>query len=103
MNPKPVSDVHLAFGGNISELLPHWNDIPDEFKHGNNEWCRIVSDWFFGGIPKGTEFTCKDGIDGKLALRHLRAVLCSFEPKHEHKEAGCAFLMSQWFKSVKKP
>ena len=27
----------------------------------------------------------------------IAAILASFEPKHEHKEAGAAYLLSQWF------
>jgi len=42
-----------------------------------------------------------DGIDQNKALRHIKAILGSFEPKHEHKEAAAAYLLSLWFKSVK--
>lgn len=53
--------------------------------------------FFLGGkLPK-----TKDGIDPAKAKRHLMAVLGSFEPKHEHKEAGAGWLMSMWYESPK--
>ncbi len=49
---------------------------------------------------KETKFVSKPGIDETDAKRHLKAVLGSFAPKHEHKEAACAYLMSLWFEDV---
>jgi len=103
MQPKEVSDVDMAFGGKISKLMPSYEKIPDEFKRSSSKWGRIVAEWFFSGLPKGTEFIAKDGIDRAKALRHVKAILGSFEPKHEHKEAGCAYLLSLWFDDVKVP
>lgn len=100
MKPQPVNDANLAFGGNMAVLLPSWSEIPEEFKDNNNKWVKVFSHWFFEGLGKGTKFDVKEGIDGNAALRHLAAVMCSFEPKHEHKEAGCAYLMSQWFNDI---
>ena len=61
----------------------------------------MVSRWFFSGLPKETRFVPKTGIDEAAAKAHLRAILASFEPKHEHKEAGCAYLLSKWFEDVR--
>lgn len=80
----------------VGTLLPPTSDIPAEFKqHDGTEWNRLVSRWFFEGL-NGT-LVARDGIDATAATRHLSAVLRSFEPKHEHKEAGAAYLMSLWF------
>ena len=38
--------------------------------------------------------------DTNKAIRHLKAILVSYDPKHEHKEAGVAFLLSEWFEDV---
>jgi hypothetical protein len=101
LNPKKVIDVEIAFGGDIGELLPSMDDIPDEFDlPGNTKWNKIISMWFFQGLPPETKFIPKDGIDSNDALRHIAAILRSFEPKHEHKESGCAYLMSLWFDDV---
>lgn len=98
--PVEVTNVELAFGGDINKLLPTYEEIPEEFKSGHNEWCRLVSTWFFRGLKS---FDCipKEDIEKKKAMAHISAILKSFEPKHEHKEAGCAYLLSLWFKEPK--
>lgn len=99
MVPKKVTDADWAFG-NIDGLMVPMAAIPVEFQRGRTKWNHIQSRWFFSGLPKGTDFKAKDGVDGKLALRHLGAIQRSFEPKHEHKEACVAYLMSLWFDDV---
>jgi hypothetical protein len=99
MKPIKVNDADLAFGGDMRILLPKYNDIPDEFKDHYNKWAKIVSDWFFGGL-KNAKFTPKEGIDKSDALRHIKAIMTSWDPKHEHKEAGCAYLLSEFFEDV---
>ena len=91
-----VFDLDIAFPANVSHLMPAYEDIPREFKHGSGKWNRLVSDWFFCGL-KNLQLVPKDGTDQTKALRHIKAIIGSFEPKHEHKEAACAYLLSQWF------
>lgn len=93
---QDVDDLSMAFGGDTHKLLPPWKDIPEQFKAGHTEWNSLVSAWFFGGL-KNLKLTPKAGVDTAKALRHIKAVIVSFEPKHEHKEAGCAYLLSEWF------
>lgn len=100
MKPQPVDQVTMVFGGGAMKLLPPWSEIPDEFKSRHNKWSKTISKWFFSGLPKETQFVAKDGIDGKDALRHIGTCMRSWEPKHEHKEAGCAYLLSLWFDDV---
>ena len=95
--PIPVSDVDIAFGGKAMEILPPVSAIPDEFYSYTNKWNCFVSDWFFGGLKRYP--VPREGVDFKLALRNLACVIGSFEPKHEHKEAGAAYLASLWFSS----
>jgi len=95
--PIEVTDVELAFGGrDMKKLLPDMADIPEEFRQGRTKWNRLFGMIFFQGRAPGT-ISGVDGIDQEKAGRHLRAVMKSWEPKHEHKEAGCAYLMSLWF------
>lgn len=79
--------------------LPKWDDIPAEFKRSSNPYARFVSGWFFSGRkPKDmARLTARDGVDRAAALGAIQAVLGSFAPKHEHKEAGAAYLLSEWF------
>jgi hypothetical protein len=77
--------------------MPRYEDVPAEFKRAGNQWEKEASSWFFAGVPADTPIEAADGIDLNIALRHLGCVLASFEPKHEHKMAGAAYLMSLWF------
>lgn len=101
--PSPVTGLDCAFGGSMEKLLPPWDSIPDDFKRDRTKWNKVISRWLFSGLPKDTQFIPKTGIDANAAKAHLRAILVSFEPKHEHKEAGCAFLLSKWFEDVVVP
>lgn len=98
--PKEVTGLDMAFGGRMKELLPPMASIPEEFhRWDNGYWGKIVGAWFFSGLPQGTveAWQPKPGIDKAKALRHVKAILGSFELKHEHKEAACAYLLSLWF------
>lgn len=106
--PEPVarpipklSDLDIAFPARAMEWLPPMDEIPDKFKARGNAWTRLVGRWFAKGLPRTTEFVPKEDVDAKAAFNVVRACLGSFEPKHEHKEAGCAFLMSEWFVQVR--
>lgn len=103
----PIPDINrldMAFG-NIKHM-PKYDTLPDEFKrfHGN-PFSEAVSSWFFSGAkayPNGIEidgvkFVAKDGVPAGNALAAIRAILGSFEPKHEHKQAACAYLLHEWF------
>lgn len=97
---KELSALEVAFPATVGHLMPPQADIPEEFKHGNTKWNKLFADWFYFGI-KGAVWTPKEGVDQQMALRHIHAVMGSFEPKHEHKESAVAFLLSEWFDDVK--
>lgn len=99
-----IDNVDVVFG-NIKHM-PRYDKIPDEFKrHNGNAYVTAVSKWFFKGakagpqglVVDGIKFTPKEGVDQTKALAAIKAVLGSWEPKHEHKEAACAFMLSEWF------
>jgi len=101
-----LTGADVAFGG--IKHMPKYEDVPDNFKESYDPFCKAVSSWFFSGakgIPNGLEingqkFVAKDGVDSVMALRAIKAVLGSFEPKHEHKEAACAYMLAEWFNKV---
>lgn len=99
LKPKEVTDLEITFGGDMDVLLPKWDDIPEEFKFGHTRWNKVISDWFFMGL-KDVDLTPKESINANSAIRHIKAILSSFDPKHEHKEAGCAYLMSCFFEDI---
>jgi len=113
---QTVLDTKAAF--ELDKFIPEYKDIPKEFIHGHTKWNQLFNDWFFCGI-NNFKFTLKEGIDCKIegsdkmtveeikdkvikkALLHINAVMRSWEPKHEHKEAGVAFLLNEWFSDVR--
>ena len=97
---QPISDLDLAFPAQVKHLMPKSADIPPEFSDHGNVWNRLVSDWFYSGLSS-LDLTPKEGVDKSSALRHIRAIMGSFEPKHEDKMASCAFLLSEWFTNPK--
>lgn len=102
-----LTAADVAFGG--IKHMPRYSDVPENFKKSYDPFCKAISSWFFSGakgIPNGlaidgVEFTAKPGVDSGKALRAIKAVLGSFEPKHEHKEAACAYMLSEWFDMAK--
>ena len=107
--PQEITEEFLAFPASVEALMPDRQDIPEEFSFqgvmngGGTKWNKIVSEWFFKGLPKDTEFKPKDGIDAAMAIRHIGAIMHSFIPKHQHKEEACAYLLSLWFEDIVLP
>lgn len=97
VNPASMQPMNTVF-----KLLPKWSDIPDEFTNMNsrNKFIHVINQWFFNGLPENTVFIPKRGIEINKALRHVSAIMNSWEPKHEHKTAGCAYLLSLWFDDI---
>jgi hypothetical protein len=99
---KPREDIDgptAVFGpafDAVYELMPAYDEIPEEFKHDLTPFNDIQHEWFFRGISRWP-LKPKDGIDQTKALAHLSAIQRSWTPKHEHKSAGVAYLMSLWF------
>ena len=79
--------------------LPTNNDLLAEakkrgFLHGRTPYNKLFSELFF----KGGKVEFKDGVDENLKQKgwdYCRALMGSFNPKHEHKEAVCAMLLSE--------
>jgi len=95
MLPVPeVSGLDCAFGS--IKHLPAYEAIPEEFKSDHNPFVKLQQKWFFTGLD-GDEIKPKKGVVAGNAFAALRAIQSSYEPRHEHKQAGVAYLMSQWF------
>lgn len=99
--PGEVTPGEVMFGA-AEEKYPMMAEIPDEFKrHGGTIWNNVFSQWFYKGI-KVDVFVPKKGIDKEKALMYIGALMRSWAPKHEHKEAAVAYLMSLWFEEPEK-
>ncbi len=99
IEPQEIDDATFIFPAGVTSLMPDMADIPEDINTGRSKWCRVTSDWFFCGL-RDVKWTPKKGIDQTKALRHIGAILGSYEPKHEDKEAVVAYLLSQWFEDV---
>lgn len=97
--PFVVDSGIFGFTGDTLAIMPPMKDIPDEFKRwSENPFVRLQSEWFFNGLKKWP-LKVRSGIDQHAALAHLNAIQRSWEPKHEHKVAAVAYLMSLWFEA----
>ena len=102
IEPQEVTDLDLAFPAYVmGSLLPNWGDIPAEYKSGNR-WAVLANHIFYKG-GEDVAIKVKEGVDRRKAKRHLMACLGSYQPNHEHKIAGVAWLMSQWFDDYELP
>lgn len=95
--PQEVTAIELAFPATVRHLTPEFESIPKRFRFGSTPQNKLQQRWFFSGVQKSDFPPTKEGIDREVALRHLACIQGSFEPKHEHKEAAVAYLMSLWF------
>lgn len=102
--PRQTTRLEQAFGGHMDALLPPRDVIPEDYYYSRGtearKWHRIQARWFCSGLPAETVFKCKPGVEQSVALGHLKCILGSFEPKHEHKAGAVAWLMSLWFDDI---
>jgi hypothetical protein len=96
--PMTVTNLEMAFPAHVDHLMPAREAIPDEFQRLTGYWSGLVNGWFFNGLDAGA-LKAKPGVDKLIALRHLQCIMGSYEPKHEHKIAAVAYLMSLWFEA----
>ena len=93
-NFPQVDDIGIAFSteGTDKKLLEEAERRG--FLYGSTPYNKLFSDLFF----KGGKLDYREGLDDEFVSRcsrYMRAVMASFEPKHEHKEAICALLLSE--------
>jgi hypothetical protein len=93
--PVEVDDVSIAFGGggDLAKMMPK---VPENYPD-RQKWERFQNDWFYHGLKSTAGLVAREGVDKDKAIRHLKTIQGSFEPKHEHKEAAVAYLASLWF------
>lgn len=103
--PVKIHPFAIAFPATvIGEILPPLEDIPTEFRNIYNEWCKIASKIFYEGmlISKSTIIRKPHITDEIISdcWGQLAACSASYEPKHEHKISGMAYLLSLWFEKI---
>lgn len=95
ITPESLASItapEMVFG--TTKLLPPAETIPEQFNSGANIYVQLVSAIFYGTpLPKG-EIEFHPGFEQEQVVRCVRAHLTSCEPKHEHKMAGVAYMLS---------
>ena len=95
---QDISDAEMAFG--TTKLLPKSSEIPEGFDFmGESKWNKLFGDMFFVGL-ESLDVVAKEGIDTNAALKCIKAHMGSWEPKHQDKEAGVAYMMSVLFEDA---
>lgn len=93
---RAFDGVDCAFGARLKDYPPY-ESIPEEFRRGHSPANKVVSTLFFkGGKLDDFGLRLKAGVDRAAFYGALKALLSSFDPKHEHKEATCAWLVSEF-------
>ena len=95
---QDISDPEMAFG--TTKLLPKRSELPEEFQFmGSSKWNKLFTDIFFVGL-EDLDVIPKEGVDVNAALKCVKAHMGSWEPKHEDKESGVAYMMSVLFEDA---
>jgi len=89
-----LKDADIAFS--TLRVDPNMLDEAKEqgFYKGHTPYNDLFSELFF----KGGKLNFKKDLDSEFkekAFRYLQALMHSFEPRHEEKEAVCAFILSE--------
>lgn len=102
MKPQIIDQVTFAFPAKVEHLMPDNKKYPEYQKYLDNwrddTWgFKLFNDWFYPPGITDLKLWPKEGINPEEAIRHIQTIMRSFEPKHEHKTAACAFLFELWF------
>lgn len=91
-----MDGLAAAFGADRS-AYPAMNSLPEKYQRGQANGCKVFSALFFGGgklADHGLELNA--GVDAKAFLTTLRALMSSFAPNQELKEATCGLLIDTY-------
>lgn len=96
--PK-LSDA--AAGFSLRPPLPAWGSIPDDFKSAENAF-HIIATQLSAAAGIGASVATyglqfRDGIDHDDAMRAIRACFRALTAAPEHKIAGVAYMLAEWF------
>lgn len=98
-----VTDIDAAFGGGY-KYLPKPELIPAKFHETSNPFHRLTCDLMYRGEPgpNTPPMVLNEAYDSVFETipKFMRSILGSFQPKHEHKIAGAAMLLSEMFTLV---
>jgi hypothetical protein len=94
-----VSGVDMAFPTVDTDMVLLEEAKERGYLHGDKQGNKDFSTWFYTGIE---EVTVKDVDNAQEGFRYFRALMRSFSPKHEHKDAVCGMLIDEFMKITHK-
>lgn len=93
---RQFEGVDAAFGARLRDY-PKMEALPEEYRRGHADGCRIFSKLFFGGGRLSDHGrSLKAGVDSGRFYTALRALMSSFDPPHELKTATCGLLIDTY-------
>ncbi len=93
--PK-MDGIAAAFGADEKDY-PKRGVIPDEHYNMRSAGCQVASALFFnGGSLSDHGLRLKSDVDAKEFHHLVRALLCSFAPKHEVKIGTVGWLIEEY-------
>jgi hypothetical protein len=88
--------IDATFGAKLT-AYPKYETIPASFRGGNTPFNRAVSGLFFrGGTLEDHGLRLKPTTNRARFFTTIKALLCSFDPPHELKDATVAWLLSEY-------
>ena len=87
-----ITEPEVVFG--TTKLLPSREAIPSEFHDSVNLYVQVVDAVFHGRSMPDSTIEFRPGFEQAKVVRAVRAHLTSYEPQHQHKIAGVAYLLS---------
>lgn len=93
----PDFDGPAAVFGASRQDYPSREQIPTQFYNGHTPYNKAFAGLFFkGGKLADYGLSFKPGIDQQKAMKAIRALMSSFDPKHEIKGGTVAWALSEW-------
>lgn len=94
LSPRSASDLDMAFPSHVmGTFLPKPEWIGERSSWLNSSWGHLADALFAGKPP---DLSCSMEHDDQLVSRHVHVCLGSYEPSHQDKIAGVAFLLAVW-------
>jgi len=93
----PQQDMLASTFGASRDAYLNLEDMPESYQNGTASGCNIASDLFYkGGNLAEHGRVLMQGVDAHEFYMTLRALLASFEPKHEQKIGTAGLLIDTY-------
>lgn len=92
---RKFDGIDASFGASLADY-PNREIIPEDHRSGRSRGCAVFSSFFFGGGKlEDHGLRLKADVDPQEFFPALHALMSSFAPPHELKEATCGWLIEE--------